>query len=371
MISLSQDQVLWLRMRAQRLIPYATGAATSVAQLVQELGGIQAQDVQAARLAVRPRGGRLTLAEVEQAQVEERSVVRTWGPRGTLHMLATDDLGWLLPVIGPVFIAGMQRRRAELGLDEEICTRGIKALRELLVGQGPLTKAEIAEQLERCGIHTEGQATIHLICLAALESVLCLGPERSAKSTYVLLSDWVSLGPALAPETAYAQLALRYLGAYGPATPEDMATWSGLPMSRIRTAWRVIADQLLEVQIENQPAWMLKIHKARLDEPPMYTSATRLLPAFDIYLLGYKKRELLVPPQYTKRVNAGGGMLKPVLLVDGRVAGIWKSTRKKNQLEISVEPFEQLAPQARTEIEAEAAELARFLGVQTMMSIME
>lgn len=368
MISLSKDQVLWLRMRAQRLVPNATGASLTIAQLVQELGGIQAQEPLAARLAVRPRVEKLTLEDVERAQAEERSVVRTWGPRGTLHILATEDLGWLLPTIGPVFIAGMRRRRMELGLDEEVCARGIKALREGLAGQGPLMKAEIGEQLERRGIHTEGQATIHLICRAALEGVLCLGPERGAKSTYVLLSDWVNLGPALAPEKAYEQLALRYLSAYGPATPEDMATWSGLPMNQIRAAWSALNEQLLEIRIENEAAWMLKTHETRLDEPPLHTSITRLLPAFDIYLLGYRNRELLVPPQYTKRINAGGGMLKPVLLVNGRVAGIW-STRKKKCLEITVEPFEQLAPQARTELAAEVADFARFLGTQTTVSL--
>lgn len=298
--------------------------ASTPAQLVRELGGIQAQDILAAKLALRPRGSRLTIADVERALTEERSFVRTWGPRGTLHLLATEDLGWLLPLMGPVSVAATRRRRAELRLDEERCTRGITALRELLAGQGPLIKAEIVEQLESRGIHTEGQATIHLLMRAALEGVLCLGPERGAKATYVLLDDWASLGPSLMLEEAYAKLAYRYLEAYGPATPEDMATWSGLPMSPIRAAWRAIANQLLEVQTANKPA-------------------------FAISLLGYKKRELILPPHYAKHINAGGGMLKPVLLAEGRVLGIWKSMRKKDQLEITVEPFEQLTPQVRSE----------------------
>ena len=370
MISLSDDQIRWLRMRAQRLIPQSIDTASTPAQLVRELGGIQAQDILAAKLALRPRGSRLTIADVERALTEERSFVRTWGPRGTLHLLATKDLGWLLPLMGPVSVAATRRRRAELRLDEERCTRGITALRELLAGQGPLIKTEIVEQLESRGIHTEGQATIHLLMRAALEGVLCLGPERGAKATYVLLGDWVKLGPSLMLEEAYAKLAYRYLEAYGPATPEDMATWSGLPMSPIRAAWRAIANQLLEVQTANKPAWMLKAHAARLDEVPTFSSTTHLLPAFDIYLLGYKKRELILPPHYAKHINAGGGMLKPVLLAEGRVLGTWKNARKKNHVEVIVEPFEQLTPQIHAELEADAASLGRFLGIQATVNIM-
>src|SRR5919202_160971 len=91
--SLSADQVRRLCLRAQRLDPRP--AAAGVAQVVREVCGVQAQDPAAAALAVRARGAGLTAAGVERARVEERSVVRTWCMRGTLHLVATEDLGWL------------------------------------------------------------------------------------------------------------------------------------------------------------------------------------------------------------------------------------------------------------------------------------
>src|SRR6266566_1247423 len=298
MISLSNDQVRLLRLRAQRLTPRSRDSVSDVALLVKELCGIQAQDARAAVLALRVRSVGLVTADAERARVQERTIIRTWGQRGTLHLLATEDLGWLLPLFSPVFIAGGQRRRAELGLDEDTCAGGIRVIRDVLASQGPLTRAEIVEQLAIHGLHIEGQARPHLLYRAALEGVICLGPDRGTEPTYVLLSDWVRQGQALPQEAAYAELILRYLGAYGPATPEDMAAWSGLPISRIRAAWRLSADQLMEVETCGSAAWMLKTRAAWLDEPPTADRVVCLLPGFDIYLLGYLKRDLAYCTQH-------------------------------------------------------------------------
>ena len=119
-ISLSDDQVRLLRLRAQRLTPRPGDGISDIALLVKELCGIQAQDARAAALALRVRSAGLSAADVERARVQERTIIRTWGQRGTLHLLAAEDLGWLLPLFGPVFIAGSRRRRTELGLDEEM-----------------------------------------------------------------------------------------------------------------------------------------------------------------------------------------------------------------------------------------------------------
>ncbi len=368
-ISLSNDQVRLLRLRAQRLTPRSRDSVSDVALLVKEICGIQAQDARAAALALRVRSAGLVAADVERVRVQERTIIRTWGQRGTLHLLATEDLGWLLPLFSPVFIAGGQRRRAELGLDEDTCARGILVIRDVLASQGPLTRADIVEQLAIHGLRIEGQARPHLLYRAALEGVICLGPDRGAEPTYVLLSDWVQQGQALPQEAAYAALALRYLGAYGPATPEDMAAWSGLPISRIRAAWLHIADQLMEVEAGDSAAWMLKTYAAWLHEPPTADRVVCLLPGFDIYLLGYQKRDLAVPLQRAKRINAGGGILHPALLVDGRAVGTWKSLRKKNHLEVIVEPFDQLAPEVYPGLEAEVADLARFLEVKASLQV--
>src|SRR5438874_10561881 len=371
-ISLSDDQLRFLRLHAQRLTPQQPGEVIGVAQVVKEVCGIQAQDASAATLAVRPRSVGLVVTDVEQAQVHDRTIIRTWGPRGTLHLLASDDIGWLLPLLGPVFVASDRRRREELGLSEDICVRSMRIIRNVLADQGPLTRAELMEHLTTNGIRLEGQARPHLLARAALEGLICLGPDRGTEATYVLLNDWIDqeqTGHPLSEDEAYAELTRRYLSAYGPATPGDQAAWSGLPLSKTRSAWQRIESELLEVETAGFHVWMLKTQVTRLDELPTPTPIVRLLPRFDIYLLGYQKRDLAVPSQYAKRINAGGGIVHSTVLVDGRTVGTWKSKREKNHLMVIVEPFEQLVPVIDEGIEAEIEDIARFLGVKVRLEV--
>ncbi len=371
-IFLSDDQLRFLRLRAQRLTPQHPGETIGVVQVVKEVCGIQAQDASAATLAVRSRSVGLVVTDVEQAREHDHTIIRTWGPRGTLHLLASDDIGWLLPLLGPVFVAGDRRRREELGLSEEICVRCMHIIRNVLADQGPLTRAELVERLSTNGIHLEGQARPHLLARAALEGLICFGPDRGNEPTYVLLNDWVEqkqTGHSLSEDEAYAELTRRYLSAYGPATPGDQAAWSGLSLSKTRAAWKRIEGELLEVETTGSPVWMLKTQASRLDELPPLTPIVRLLPRFDIYLLGYQKRDLAVPSQYAKRINAGGGIVHPTMLVNGRIVGTWKSKREKNHFVVMVEPFERLALEIDVGLQAEVEDMARFLGVEVRMEV--
>jgi hypothetical protein len=297
--------------------------------------------------------------------VEERTVVRTWGPRGTLHLLATEDIGWLLPLLGPFFIAGNSRRYAQLGLDPDTIEQGLRAIQTVLAEQAPLTRDELIERLRGEGVRVEGQARPHLLGHAAFKGLICYGPDRGKNPTYVLLRDWVNRGNPLPEEEAQAELARRYLEGHGPASPQDLAAWSGLPMRVVRSAWSRITEQLVEVEINGSgSAWMPEAHLAWLDEPLGPGPIVRLLPNFDPYLLGYQTRDFVVSREYAKRINAGGGMLHPTVLVNGRAAGIWKREQTTDYLDITVEPFGPLAPEVPAKIEAEAADLARFLGTR-------
>jgi hypothetical protein len=361
-----------MRLRAQRLALKPSEAPANVAQVVKDLCGLQAQESPAAALAVRARSRGLVAADVQRAREQERTVVRTWGVRGTLHLLATEDLGWLLALLGPVFVEAGRRRRVELGLDDELYAQCAPLLRTMLAEQGPSTRAEIVERLAAHGIRLKGQARPHFLARAALEGIICFGPERGAEPTYVLLSDWVGrkLKESSLPEVeAFAELSRRYLSAYGPATPKDQAAWSGLSLSKIKAAWKQIAGELVEIEVSGTPAWMLKAQAAWLDELDAHAPIVRLLPRFDVYLLGYQKRDLAVPPQYAKRINAGGGILHPAVMVDGQAVGIWKSQPKKPELVVSVEPFDRLTPGVVEGVEAEVADLGRFLGLQASLDI--
>jgi hypothetical protein len=281
---------------------------------------------------------------------------------------------WLLPLVGPAYLAGDRKRSLQLGLDEETAANGVRFLTDLLSNQGPQTRGEIAVQLAAQGIPTQGQASIHLIARAAAQGLVCHGPERLGEPSYVLFKDWCKdaiYTSAMPVEAALEELARRYLAAYGPASAADLAAWSGLSQRELRPALARIADELVEVETAGNPSWLPKSHLGWLDEPASFEQAptplVRLLPRFDIYLLGYAGRESILAPDFSSRINAGGGMIAASLLVDGRIQGTWRTKKRRDALDVIVAPFGELSAEVWAALETEVAALGRFLGVKAVL----
>jgi hypothetical protein len=361
-VRLTGDQVRALRLRAQRL---AGRRPRDVADAVRAVGGLQAQDTAASRLAVRARAAGVDEAAVRRACNRDRSVVRTWAMRGTLHMVAAEDAGWLVALLGPVFAAAGRRRRLQLGLDERVCERALAALPAVLA-DGPLSRADLVRGLAAAGVRIEptGQAPAHLVAYAAMRGLVCRGPDLDGdEPSYVPMAEWAGAGRALGPDDALAELARRYLGGHGPAGPEDLAAWSGLPLGRARRAFELVAGELGEVELDGRRLWAPA--GAVAARPRAGRPVVRLLGRFDDYLLGWRGRDLILEARFARRINAGGGWVHPALVVDGRVVGTWRARRDGGRLDIAVEPFQGRLPDAvGPGLEAEAADLGRFLAAE-------
>jgi len=334
---------------------------------VRDLCGLQAQDLRAARMGVWARTSGLDDAGVERARVEDRSIVRTWAMRGTLHLLAADDVGWIRALLAPQFIAAASSRSRQLGLDESTYSRAMASFARALEGGASLSRKDLLEGLRRDGIDGLGQRAPYLIGRASMEGLICEGPFRSGKPTYVLTSEWLGeAGQPLKSEAeALSRLVNRFLKGYGPAAPEDLAAWSGLPVSIARKAFENESKLLTQVKLADRKLWSL----GEPDEAPAATAGVILLPAFDTYLLGYRIRDLVLDSRYLKRVNAGGGIVKPVLMVAGRVAGTWALRRSKGAAEVEVSPFEELGREARSGLESRTEDLGRFLDLELSLTL--
>ena len=287
--------------------------------------------------------------------------------RGTMHLIASEDAGWLLTLLGPVMIRKSRGRLGELGLTEDVGARAVADLRDVLESHGPMSRAEIASRLAGKGLPVEGQGAYHLIRLAALEGVVCLGADSGGASTYDLLDRWLPVPPSV--DDPLAELARRYIQAYGPAGPDDLAAWSGLSLKDARAAFQRAASELMGVSVEGSSAW---IHGGRsdwLDAPVQDAPAVRLLPAFDTYLLGYRERDLGVSDEFARRVHPGGGIIRPTLMIDGRAAGVWARKRTRRGIAVTVSAFEDLSPDIVTALEYEAADVGRFLGSEAALSV--
>jgi len=363
---LSPEQVRYLRLRSQCLIGEPP---TSIVPLVHDLFAVQAQDASAALLAIRPRSTGITATDVEHAQLGDHILVRTSLIRGTLHLLASDDLAWLLPAIGERAIQQDQGRRKQLGIDDTMCERANKELARHLAEEGSLPRSRIAEIFGSLSIPNEGQAVPHLLYQASYKGIVCRGEDRGKDSYYAPLSDWVTLDHT-PPQDWQARLAKRYLAAFAPAYPEDFAAWTGIPLGEARSAFRDIADELIEVQIDSAPACILKEQAASLDKPVEFP-VVKLLPAFDNTLLGYRSRDWILPHKHSKRIFAGGGLFYPMVLINGIAAGKWSTKKTKQGITITVTPFEVLSSNVMIALESEAQDVGRFLAREAKLEIVE
>jgi hypothetical protein len=363
--TLTLDEALRLRLRSQRLHP--DFAMTSAHDLAAHLCGLQAQDVKAGTLSFRPRSAGLTAGDVDHARNVDRTIVRMWVMRNTLHFIPAEDVHWLLALLGPKSIRQTQRRREQLGLSEPVVERGIGLIRELLQN-GPMPRAALIKNINQHGIPTEGQAGIHLLARAALEGVICYGPDTGKQMTFVLLDQWLRDSPRIQPADPLAGLAGRYLAAYAPSAPEDFARWAGITLSDARAGFAALEDALVAVRVEGEPAWLLESQAGWLDAPDE-RPVVRLLPNFDTYLLGWRSRDSILPARYADRIHPGGGILHASVMFNGRIVGRWKSVKGKSALTIEVEPFQRLSGAALDMLEDEAENVAQFLDLDGKLNV--
>jgi hypothetical protein len=299
-------------------------------EIVVHLLAVQAQDLRAARLALRARSPGLDPAAVDAA-LADGSLVVAWLMRGTLHLVAREDWAWLLALTAPTRMATSRRRLGQLGVDPATADRAVDIIGGALAG-APLTRAELAERLAARGIPVEGQATPHLLGLAGLRGALVACGEHR----YTFPPE---AGPELDRDAALAELARRYLAAHAPATDADLAAWSGLGLREARRALQAA-----------------RTSTSRGHAPPSWTfggSGARLLPAFDPYLLGWRDRSFAVPAEHATRVRPGGGVVRATAVDDGVAVGTW--TLRAGA--VGLDPFDE---DLGDRFAAEAADVERF-----------
>ena len=361
----SRQDVRWLRLRAQALHPRLPVA--KLVDTVRALGGVNAQLEPAMALALRAHVQDLTLADIEACRVGERSLVRTWCMRGTMHLLAADDVEWLLSTIPPAVLrsgwrwlekrGGLERRQAECVLDDAY---------EALKRHGPMTRSDLMAALAAQHGDGIGVAAAGIVWLNGMMGRLCFGPKQGSQRTYVALDDWLGRPVRLAPKPDYVQLARSYLRGYGPAAPQDMAAWWGGGLAEASAAWGKLVSELVNLEVDGKVLSLLAPNQPAM--PATADPIVRLLPAFDQYLLGYRQRDIAVAPAHQSSVFHGGELV-PVVLVDGLAVGIWRYQRSGRVIHITVTPFSRWADGVRGLIAEEAGDIGRFFNLKSDLTV--
>jgi uncharacterized protein YcaQ len=360
----------WEQVRAWRLARHHLDARAPREDLVavaSRLCGVHAQLMSSAELTLWARVEGLEPDAVARALWEERSLVKTWAMRGTLHLLPAAELGLWLAGLGtyrhylkPVWFRGF-------GITPEQLTALIAAVTDALDGR-ELTREELATAVAgRTGSPELGDKLREswgaFLKPAAFQGRICFAPGEGQKVRFTRPDTWLPI-PIERPEPdqALREIARRYLAAHGPATRDDLARWWAMTPAAAGKLLRSLGEEAAEVDVGGMAMWMLAgdAHEAARAAPP---DGVRLVPAFDQYVIAATRHaEHLMPGPFADRVYRKQGWLSAVLLAGGRMEAVWRHERKGRRIEIAFEPFAKLARPVRSAAEAEAERLAAFLG---------
>jgi Winged helix DNA-binding domain len=351
---MTNSDIAHFRLHNQRVAGAMFKQPTDV---VAWLGAVQAQDYLGALWAVGLRMRNAVEADIERA-LADRTIIRTWPMRGTLHFVAAADIRWMLELLTPRIVANIaQCLLRDFDLDESAFARSKDLVARALQGGGQLTRNAMYKMLEAGGV-SASQRGRHILWRLAQDGLICFGPREGKQQTFVLLDEWAPKTKRMSRDESLAELAKRYFTSRGPATLQDFVWWSGLTTADARAGLEMAKRSLAQEAINGQTYWLASAPPAGKDQSP----AAHLLPAFDEYTVAYKDRSAVLDPAYTKLANTGNGTLYPTIVVDGQVVGTWKRTLKKDSLAISTSPFAKLKRAETHAINEAATHYGNFLG---------
>ncbi len=319
------------------------------------MGATQAQDYDMAKWALGLRLPGSTESAVEEA-LSRGDILRTHLLRPTWHLVAADDIYWLLDLTAPHVskrLAGMNRR---LELDEPILQRSNEVIERALDGNTSLTREELMGRLQQAGIRTDDLRAAHVMMHAELTGLVCSGPRRHRQFTYALLRERVPVRHRLPRGEALAELANRYFRGHGPATLKDFVWWSGLTITDARKAIELAKPHLQSLIIEAQTYWLAESVAGVL---PL-AEPIHFLPAFDEFMVGYSDRSASLAPEFAVQTNTGNGIFKPLIVVDGQIVGVWKRVVKPKTVSIELTFFYALPTNLIERIRERASQYAHY-----------
>jgi hypothetical protein len=337
----------------------ASAKRKTPSEIVALLGAMQAQDYLGVLWAIGLRCPNVTEADVERA-IADRTIVRTWPLRGTLHLVAAADVRWMLELSAPRAIASSSRRQRQLELDNNIIDR-IKALfANALQGGKQMTRDELYALLEAKRISSAGQRGSHILSCLAHDGLICFGARKGKQPTFTLLDEWAPDAKRLQRDEALAELARRYFTGHGPATLQDFTWWSGLKASDAKTGLEMVASSLKQEAVDAKVYW-----EARESSPSLAESPTAfLLPGFDEYMLGYTDRSAVLDPQQAQKLLPdNNGRFLGTMILNGCVVGTWKRELSKKATAVTMQPFNLLKKAEKQAFEVAAERYGEFIGL--------
>jgi len=315
------EQIIERRLRSHRL----SAPASTIAAAADHMLATQAQEFWGGRwaLAARTRGAP-SVRDVDAA-FDRGEIVRSWTMRGTIHVIPSRDLAWVLSLTAE----RQHRSAAAVHRVEAIDGDELAKAERLAVGAlargNRLTRKELFAVLEEGGVSTAHQRGYHLLVALSLRAVVCQGPVVPRKGgpsreQYIVRTDeWVR--DSASPSDPLAEFFARFVGSHGPAGARDFAWWTGLPLGVARAAAEAASDRLTVVADEGEAFYVAS------DPAPRRSAAVPAvlaLPPFEEYYLSYADRTVPCAPEFLAHIGPSlNGIVRPILVAEGRVVGVW------------------------------------------------
>jgi Winged helix DNA-binding domain len=329
-------------------------------QVVDWFGAVQAQDYLGSLWAIGLRTAGTTEHDVEKA-IADRSIVRTWPMRGTLHFVPAADVRWMLKLLTPRVVARSAGRYKQLGLDEETFSRSRKVFARALEGGKQLTRTEMYQKLEAARIAVTGQRGIHILSHLAQDGLICFAGRSGKQQTFALLEEWVPAAKSFERDEALAELAKRYFRSHGPATLQDFTWWSGLKTTEARAGLEMAQAHLLQEVIDDKVYWFPSSTRRSTNA----TAMAVLLPVYDEYTVAYKDRSAILDARDARQT--GNGIFRSTIVMDGRVAGTWSRALRKDTVVITTSPFAKFKRSEAAALNTAAECYGAFLGASVIL----
>jgi len=366
-MKISWPQAAAWRMRQHFLDRRAS--STSLLKVTSRLCGLHAQLLSSAELSAWARIENLDRSAVRRALWEDRSLVKTWAMRGTLHLLPASEYPlWSAALAtSPRYLREHQwKKHFDLTLaDLERLNEAAGAVLEGRLLTRDALAAEVAAALSDAPFARKIAASSWGTVLkpAAFTGRLCFGPNAGSRVQFTNPKTWLAApAAAIDPAAATREVTRRFFRAYAPATLHDFARWWAGAMATIRQWVKALGDEVSEIDVDGTPAWMLA-SDARTVTRLGSARSVRLLPAFDPYVIGASHHaERLMPGPFRKRIFRPQGWVSPVLLVNGRMEGVWRHETAGNRVRVAIQPFVRQPAWVKRAASEEAEKLAAFLG---------
>ena len=329
---------------------------TRPADVVSWMGALQAQDYYASLWAIGLRMNQAVLDDIEMA-ISNKTIVRTWPMRGTLHFVAAEDVHWMLELMTSRVIAASAGRFRRLGIDETILKKSKDLVIKALQGGKQCTRPEMYTLMEASNIPTTDQRGMQILWRLALDGLICTGPRVGKQHTFVLLDEWIPDQRKLSRDEELSELTHRYFQSHGPATIYDFSWWSGLRIKDAKQGIEMVASDLTKRSVDGQDFW----YSDGIKEKWSRSYKVHLLPAFDEYLVSYKDRSAALAPVRVNHVYTTNGIFNSVVIANGKVAGTWKRILEKDRVVIETNTFDPLSKSRKQAIAREARRYGKFI----------